>query len=73
MKNKKKRRIFKTVMEHCEEEIQNLNEIGNEEKRNLMIEATAVNAGMMVDDEIIFEDWYLIQHTTSQERFREVS
>ena len=60
-------------MEHCEEEIQNLNEIGNEEKRNLMIEATAVNAGMMVDDEIIFEDWYLIQHTTSQERFREVS
>ena len=59
-------------MEHCEEEIQNLNEIGNEEKRNLMIEATAVNAGMMVDDEIIFEDWYLSQHTTSQERLWEV-
>ena len=40
-------------------EIENLNDIENEEKRSLFIEATGTNEGMIVNDQITFEDWYI--------------
>lgn len=41
------------------EEIENLNDIENEEKRSLFIEATGANKGIIVNDQITFEDWYI--------------
>ena len=41
------------------EEIENLNDIENEEKRSLLIEATGDNEGIIVNDQITFEDWYI--------------
>ena len=41
------------------EEIENLNDIENEEKRSLFIEATVANKGIIVNDQITFEDWYI--------------
>lgn len=41
------------------EEIENLNDIENEEKRSLFIEATGANEGIIVNDQITFEDWYI--------------
>lgn len=31
----------------------------SEEKRNLIIKATVMNEGMIVDDKITFKDWYV--------------
>ena len=46
-------------MQYYEEEIKNLNEIENEGKQNLITEAAGTNKGMIVDNKITFENWYV--------------
>ena len=46
-------------MHYYAEEISNLNNIENEEKRNFFIETTGANEGTKVCNKITFEDWYI--------------
>ena len=55
----KKQEYLETAVQCYEKEIKNLNEMENEEKRNLIIKATVMNEGMIVDDKITFKDWYV--------------
>ena len=58
-KKNKNKEYLETAMQYHTEEIKNLNDIENREKRNLFVEATVANEGMIVYDRITFEDWYV--------------
>ena len=56
-KKNKNKEYLETAKQYHTEEIKNLNHIENREKRNLFVEATVANEGMIVYDRITFEDW----------------
>ena len=51
----KSKKYLETATQFYAEEIQNLNDIKNGEKRNLFIETTGANEGLIVENKITFE------------------
>ena len=59
-KDEKNEEYLETRVQYHAKEIKNLNDIENEDKRNLFIETTIANEGMIVDSKITFEDCYTV-------------
>lgn len=58
-KEEKNKEYIKTAMQYYVKETKNLNSIENGEKRKKLIKATGVNNGMIDNNKITFEDWYV--------------
>ena len=58
-KEEKNKEYIKTAMQYYAKETKNLSSIENGEKRKILIKATGVNNGMIDNNKITFEDWYV--------------
>lgn len=58
-KEEKNKECIKTAMQYYAKETKNLSSIENGEKRKILIKATGVNNGMIDNNKITFEDWYV--------------